>query len=194
MLLPVFAGAPDADALFRVACLVVLLSVVVHGGALIFMGAAVTPAPAPLPLAPLQALAGAAAAPVAAPTPAPAAAYLEFSDASDEIRIDEVKALLDVGAPVVLGDVRRDAVWHESKEMVAGAVRIEPQQPVDSARRLGLSPESWIVLYCTCPNEETSGRAARDLKRRGFSRARALVGGMDAWRDAGLPMAAKASS
>jgi rhodanese-related sulfurtransferase len=47
------------------------------------------------------------------------------------------------------------------------------------------------VLYCTCPAEETSGRAARELRRRGFARARALLGGLDAWRGAGLPMAPK---
>jgi NhaP-type Na+/H+ or K+/H+ antiporter/rhodanese-related sulfurtransferase len=199
VLLPVFAGAPEGESLFRVACLVVLLSVVVHGGGLVWMGRSATPAaqPAPLPLAPLQSLAGSAtAATVAAATtaPAPQAAHLEFADASDEIRIDEVKALREVGAPVVLADVRREAVWLESQEMVADAVRIDPQQPADSARRLGLPQDAWIVLYCTCPNEETSGRAARDLKRRGYTRARALVGGMDAWRDAGLPMGEKAAS
>jgi NhaP-type Na+/H+ or K+/H+ antiporter/rhodanese-related sulfurtransferase len=197
VLLPVFAGAPEGEALFRIACLVVLLSVVVHGGGLAWMGGAAAPAAqaAPLPLAPLQSVASSAttanAAPAAAASPAP---QLEFGDASDEIRIDEVKALREVGAPVVLVDVRREAVWLESQEIVAGAVRIDPQQPADSARRLGLPQDAWIVLYCTCPNEETSGRAARDLKRRGYTRARALVGGMDAWRDAGLPMAAKAVS
>jgi NhaP-type Na+/H+ or K+/H+ antiporter/rhodanese-related sulfurtransferase len=201
VLLPVFAGAPEAETLFRVACLVVLLSVLVHGGSLMFMGPAAAPASeaTPLPIAPLQALAaaGAASTPAAPGSAWPAPQqepYLEFGDASSGIRIDEVKALLNVGAPVVLGDVRREAVWLESKELIAGAVRIDPQQPADSARRLGLRPESWIVLYCTCPNEETSGRAARDLARRGFARARALIGGMDAWRDAGLPMAAKAAS
>ncbi|HXK26089.1 MAG TPA: cation:proton antiporter [Myxococcota bacterium] len=193
VLLPVFAGAPEGEALFRVACLVVLLSVAVHGGGLVWMGGgAATPAaqPAPLPLAPLQAM----AATTATAAPAPATAHLEFNNGSEEIRIDEVKALREVGAPVVLADVRREAVWLESPEIVAGAVRIDPQQPADSARRLGLPQDAWIVLYCTCPNEETSGRAARDLKRRGYTRARALVGGMDAWRDAGLPMAAKAAS
>jgi len=194
VLLPVFAGAPEGEALFRIACLVVLLSVVVHGGGLVWMGRSAAPAaqPAPLPLAPLRSVAGSSGA-VAAVQASPAP-QLEFADAADEIRIDEVKALREVGAPVVLADVRREAVWLESPEVVAGAVRIDPQQPADSARRLGLPQDAWIVLYCTCPNEETSGRAARDLKRRGYTRARALVGGMDAWRDAGLPMAAKAAS
>ncbi|HEX5064801.1 MAG TPA: cation:proton antiporter [Myxococcota bacterium] len=186
VLLPVFAGAAEAEALFRVACLVVLLSVLVHGGGLMFMGPAPAQAPlaTPLPVAPLQALAAA----TAAPAPAPASPYLEFADAADGIRIEEVKALLDVGAPVVVADVRRDSEWAGAETLARGAVRLTPSMAADDARRLGLPEDAWIVLYCSCPNEETSGRAARDLKRRGFTRARALVGGWKAWQEAGLPV------
>jgi NhaP-type Na+/H+ or K+/H+ antiporter/rhodanese-related sulfurtransferase len=186
VLLPVFAGASEAEALFRVACLVVLLSVLVHGGGLMFMGSAPAQAPlsTPLPVAPLQALASA----TAAPAPAPASPYLEFADAVDGIRIEEVKALLDVGAPVVVADVRRDSEWAGAETLARGAVRLTPNMAADDARRLGLPQDAWIVLYCSCPNEETSGRVARDLKRRGFTRARALVGGWKAWQEAGLPV------
>jgi len=59
----------------------------------------------------------------------------------------------------------------------------------DDARRLGIPQDAWVVLYCSCPNEETSSRVARDLKRRGYTRARALVGGWKAWQEAGLPVA-----
>jgi rhodanese-related sulfurtransferase len=33
---------------------------------------------------------------------------------------------------------------------------------------------------------------ARELRRKGWPRARALVGGFDAWREAGLPLEPKA--
>jgi rhodanese-related sulfurtransferase len=33
---------------------------------------------------------------------------------------------------------------------------------------------------------------ARELRRKGWLRARALVGGFDAWREAGLPLEPKA--
>jgi NhaP-type Na+/H+ or K+/H+ antiporter len=49
VLLPVFAGAPGADELFRITSLVVLLSVLLHGGALVWMGRA--PAAGEPPLA-----------------------------------------------------------------------------------------------------------------------------------------------
>ncbi|HVH17217.1 MAG TPA: cation:proton antiporter [Myxococcota bacterium] len=196
VLLPVFAGAAEAEALFRVACLVVLLSVLVHGGGLMLMGSVEAPTPIPLPIAPLQALAATGAAPPAPGSkshPAPAstspAAYLEFGDASDEIRIDEVKALLGVGAPVLVGDVRREGEWASAETLAGGAVRITPDMAADDARRLGIPQDAWVVLYCSCPNEETSSRVARDLKRRGYTRARALVGGWKAWQEAGLPVA-----
>ena len=187
VLLPVFAGAAEAEALFRVACLVVLLSVLVHGGGLMFMGSVEAPAPIPLPIAPLQALAatGAASATPASTSPA---AYLEFGDASDEIRIDEVKALLGVGAPVLVGDVRREGEWASAETLAGGGVRLTPDMAADDARRLGIPQDAWVVLYCSCPNEETSSRVARDLKRRGYTRARALVGGWKAWQEAGLPV------
>ena len=38
-----------------------------------------------------------------------------------------------------------------------------------------------IVLYCACPNEESARRAAQILLSRGFTRARPLAGGIDAW-------------
>jgi NhaP-type Na+/H+ or K+/H+ antiporter/rhodanese-related sulfurtransferase len=187
VLLPVFAGAEGAETLFRVACLVVLLSVLVHGGALVFMGPAAAPAPAASPIAPLLAL--------AQPQPAASgpAAYLELPDASDGIGVAEVKALLEVGAPVRVADVRRETEWEQAQEWAAGAVRLAPDRPADDALRAGLPRDAWIVLYCTCPSEETSGRAARELKRRGFPRARALVGGLEAWRAAGLPLVPKPS-
>jgi rhodanese-related sulfurtransferase len=51
-----------------------------------------------------------------------------------------------------------------------------------------------IVFYCACPNEESSKRAAQILLAKGFTRARPLIGGIDAWLamggdvDHGMPM------
>jgi NhaP-type Na+/H+ or K+/H+ antiporter len=44
-LLPVFAGASEGPEIFRLACLVVLLSIVVHGGTLVWIGRRGRPAP-----------------------------------------------------------------------------------------------------------------------------------------------------
>ena len=45
-----------------------------------------------------------------------------------------------------------------------------------------------IVLYCTCPSEETSAKVALDLRRLGIKRVRPLKGGLDGWRNAGYPV------
>ncbi len=197
VLLPVFAGAPGSEELFQVASLVVLLSVALHGGALVFMGGQARPAsvvsePA---LAPVLALVREGGEAVAAPaaslatlTPSTPAPVSNTDSLPELIRIEEVRALRDVGAPVVVADVRSLDAWNESSVQAAGSVRLNPERPVDTARALELPFHAWVVLYCTCPNEETSSRAARDLQRRGWARARALVGGMTAWQTAGLPM------
>jgi NhaP-type Na+/H+ or K+/H+ antiporter/rhodanese-related sulfurtransferase len=183
-LLPVFAGADGAEQIFRVSCLVVLLSVLLHGGATMVMGPAEVAA-APSPVAPLLTLVRSSDAPLPAPSP------FEVASADEAISLGELRALQQVGAPVLLADVRRDAEWEQADTLAAGALRLSPERPADDARRLALPVDAWIVLYCNCPNEETSGRAARELKRRGFARARALVGGWKAIQAADFPLAPK---
>jgi NhaP-type Na+/H+ or K+/H+ antiporter len=175
-LLPVFAGAPEGGEIFQVACLVVLVSILVHGGTLMWTGRSerrpLAPAPAPAPVV----------APVAGPaaTPSPADPVL--------ITIDEVKALLASGAPLIPLDVRREEARGESEWEAEGSRRVSPQLAIIDARRLELPKDAWLVAYCTCPAEETSTRVTRDLIRSGWPRARALVGGFAAWRSAGLPI------
>ena len=45
-----------------------------------------------------------------------------------------------------------------------------------------------IVAYCSCPNEVTSARVARVFQRKGFTRIRPLLGGIEAWRGQNYPM------
>jgi NhaP-type Na+/H+ or K+/H+ antiporter len=126
VLLPVFAGAAGAGELFRVACLVVLLSVLLHGGALVWMGRTRSAGPSASP---------------ASPDPP--------SAERDEIRVDELRALLTEGAPVVVADVRKQEAWDEAERIAEGARRLSPEHPVDDARILGLPSDAWIILYCT---------------------------------------------
>jgi rhodanese-related sulfurtransferase len=45
-----------------------------------------------------------------------------------------------------------------------------------------------VVLYCTCPSEETSAKVALELRRMGVKRVRPLRGGLQGWKDAGYPL------
>ncbi len=69
-----------------------------------------------------------------------------------------------------------------------GAVQIGPQE---LKTRNGLIPRDRdVVLYCTCPSEETSAKIALELRKMGVTRVRPLRGGLQGWKDAGYPLEA----
>lgn len=116
VLLAEFAGAPGAAAMFAPVALVVLLSIVVHGGS-----------------------------------------QMLFRDdpnekeksAGEYITLTQLNELVKRGEPVVLGDVRTAATYDPADLAVHSASRIDPNDAVRAATRLGLPYDSWLVLYCT---------------------------------------------
>jgi rhodanese-related sulfurtransferase len=70
--------------------------------------------------------------------------------------------------------------------VIAGALRITPS---DLQKRREILPlDRDIILYCTCPSEETSAKVAMELRRLGIRRVRPLRGGLQGWKDAGYPL------
>jgi rhodanese-related sulfurtransferase len=47
-----------------------------------------------------------------------------------------------------------------------------------------------VVVYCSCPNEATAVRIAMALRKRGITRIRPLLGGLEAWRERNYPVVA----
>jgi len=75
---------------------------------------------------------------------------------------------------------------HRSRPHIVGAVLMDLD---DVARDVDRFPrDREIVFYCQCPNEASARRAAQILLTRGFREVRPLVGGLDAWIDAGHPV------
>jgi membrane protein DedA with SNARE-associated domain/rhodanese-related sulfurtransferase len=70
--------------------------------------------------------------------------------------------------------------------VLPGALRIGPDEL--KLRREIIPRDRDIVLYCTCPSEETSAKVALELRRLGIKRVRPLRGGLQGWRDAGYPL------
>ncbi len=66
------------------------------------------------------------------------------------------------------------------------ALRIGPDEL--KQREAMIPRDRDIVLYCTCPSEETSAKVALDLRRLGIRRVRPLRGGLQGWRDAGYAL------
>lgn len=70
--------------------------------------------------------------------------------------------------------------------ILPGALRIGPDEL--KQRREIIPTDRDIVLYCTCPSEETSAKVALELHRLGIKRVRPLRGGLQGWKDAGYPV------
>ncbi|HXW85246.1 MAG TPA: rhodanese-like domain-containing protein [Candidatus Binataceae bacterium] len=68
---------------------------------------------------------------------------------------------------------------------IAGAVRAEANDLAGWIRALPRAKE--IVAYCSCPHEEASTYAAKQLTLAGLGRVRALRGGLNAWSAAHYP-------
>jgi len=143
VLLAVFAGVPGAERLFAIACLVVLLSVVVHGGgiALLLRRRSET-LPLPTQSGPRRA---------SLPTLEPASEAAEAPESQpipDRITIDELRKLWARHAPVVLVDVRTDRTYRNEQLRARGAIRIPPDDVVRTARAMRLDHHATLVVYC----------------------------------------------
>jgi NhaP-type Na+/H+ or K+/H+ antiporter len=133
VLLPVFAGIAGSERLFAITCLVVLLSVVLHGfGIALFLrriegpvAMAQTVSSAPVTTKPDS----------EAPVP-------------ERITLEEVRRLQEAGHPVILADVRTDRSYAQDNLRARGAIRLPPDDAVRRARELGLEHHATVVLYC----------------------------------------------
>ena len=104
------------------------------------------------------------------------------------ITAEELRQRQEVGGDVFIVDLRSPM-----------AVQSDPYR-IPGARHLLLDDvEKWVpniprdqevVLYCSCPNEASAARAAFILYKRGITRVRPLLGGMDAWRELNYPLEA----
>jgi sodium/hydrogen antiporter len=133
ILLPVFAGVPGSERLFAITCLVVLLSVAIHGtGIALFLrkneGRSADVAPVRKSPSPTQ----------------------RDTDAKvpERITLDELRRLRAAGEPVVLADVRTERSYRDDNLKAEGAIRLPPDDAVRRARELGLDHHATVVLYC----------------------------------------------
>ena len=99
---------------------------------------------------------------------------------------EELKRMLDGGVDTIVVDVRDRIDFDAEPAIIPGALHLTTEEL--EARHKEIPREREIVLYCTCPSEETSARAALLLRQRGIERIRPLAGGYHGWRDRGYPM------
>jgi membrane protein DedA with SNARE-associated domain/rhodanese-related sulfurtransferase len=93
---------------------------------------------------------------------------------------------LDAGEDVYIVDLRHPLEQLTEPFTLPGALRVAPDEL--SARVHEIPRDRDIILYCTCPNEETAAHTALKLHRLGVERVRPLRGGYDEWKRLGYPM------
>lgn len=101
----------------------------------------------------------------------------------DRVSVDELKQMLEEHKVQALVDVR-STLTQAATGRIPGALAIDMQKIEASFK--GVPIDGEVVLYCACPNEATAVKVAQQLKKVGYKRIRPLLGGIDAWIEAGL--------
>jgi membrane protein DedA with SNARE-associated domain/rhodanese-related sulfurtransferase len=103
----------------------------------------------------------------------------------DRITVDGLRGLISEGHKPLILDARPKEI-RQRDGIIPGALSANPED-IDP-RVMTLSHDTEIVVYCACPNEVSAAVAAKHLKQAGFKHIRPLLGGIDAWVEAGLPI------
>lgn len=98
--------------------------------------------------------------------------------------IDKAEAAGNI-APYIV-DLRHPLDYLPDPRVLPGAVRISPNEIALHNQRIPRDRD--VILYCTCPSEETSAKVALQLQKQGVYRVRPLRGGFDGWKQAGYPL------
>lgn len=95
------------------------------------------------------------------------------------ITVAELRQKMDAGENLTIIDLRSKGSREDFT--IPGAVRISMDQLGKSDADIPRDRD--VIIYCACPNEVSSARAALKLRRKGYTRVRPLQGGIDAWRE-----------
>jgi membrane protein DedA with SNARE-associated domain/rhodanese-related sulfurtransferase len=109
------------------------------------------------------------------------------------MRLDpaELKQMLDDAkkhntTPPFIVDLRHPLDYLPDPRVLPCAIRIGPNELTTHNEIIPRDRD--VILYCTCPSEETSAKVAMQLHKLGVYRVRPLRGGFDGWKEAGYPL------
>ncbi|KQP14068.1 VTT domain-containing protein [Pseudorhodoferax sp. Leaf267] len=102
----------------------------------------------------------------------------------ERITVADLAGRIDQGEPTVLLDVQTASALPHDR--IPGALQMQGQAlpPVFDT----MARDTLVVVYCACPNEASAVQVATRLRRKGFKRVLPLLGGVDAWAEAGRPL------
>lgn len=100
----------------------------------------------------------------------------------DRVTVAELRDLLDAKKVQALVDVR-SALTQAATGRIPGARAIDMRKIEEGFK--GVPVDGEVIVYCACPNEATAVKVAQALRKIGFTRIRPLLGGIEAWIEAG---------
>ena len=119
VMLAVVSSVNGAEEIFAVTSLAVLMSVVLHGGGILWMTQRLLAVNAP-----------------------------DYATGREGVTIEQLEEWRTQSKPHVLVDARAHRSWEADRRIAEDAVRLDPDEPVRSARELGLSHHATLVVYC----------------------------------------------
>lgn len=99
---------------------------------------------------------------------------------------EALRAQMEGGEAVYIVDLRHPLEQLNDPFTLPGALRVAPEDLTKRAHEIPRDRD--VVLFCTCPNEETAAYTALKLQKLGVERVRPLRGGYQGWQKLGYPM------
>lgn len=99
----------------------------------------------------------------------------------ERLTVGELNGMLQNGERPVILDVRSALAFAQAH--IPGALSYDPHDR--QAELPAIDPGMQVVIYCACPNEVSAARVAQLLRKAGLPKVRPLLGGIEAWMDAG---------
>ncbi|MBC8747416.1 MULTISPECIES: VTT domain-containing protein [Paraburkholderia] len=88
-------------------------------------------------------------------------------------------------APSRVLDARPGAPLLDLRRQIPDALALDPHSPEQIDRALRTHD---MVIYCICPDSATALEVSLHMRNNGYTRIRALRGGLDAWQRRGFPV------
>ena len=150
ILLPVFAGIPGSDQLFRICRFVVLISIIIHGVSPMLFARLDSQKPSLKKLqSPNLQIADAARARTSQRIASlPVSSRHLQPDGTQSITLEDFGRLQKSGEKVILLDVRTERSRESSEFQAKGSVRMPPENVVAQAREMKLPKDAWLIAYC----------------------------------------------
>ena len=99
---------------------------------------------------------------------------------------EELWSQIQTGEQIYIVDLRHPLEQLTDPYTLPGALRLAPDEL--AVRVQEIPRDRDVILYCTCPNEETAAHTALKLHKLGVERVRPLRGGYHGWKSLGYPM------